>query len=373
MIYKIPRFHFSLLLFLFLPAFIFSRQIDTFYGPLEVEETVLLELIDSEPMQRLKDIRQYGVSYYTSFNEEYNRYDHSIGVFAILRKNNASLKEQIAGLLHDASHTVFSHVGDWVFQKEYQEKDYQNDIHLQFLQEKEIGEILNKYGITLEEIEPTAELFPALECSLPNLCADRIDYNIQGAYHQKFITYTEAIELFESLNFIDNMWISDKPLLMKKIAKFALFMTEHCWGSPSNHLESRFLADALIRAIELKDLSYEDLHYGKDQEIWDLLSKNTDKTIQKKMSLIKDIDTYYYLSTEEPDLIIKSKFRGIDPLISINGTISRLSALDPLYASEYASVQKKCNLGWNIKFTVNQSSIKDETAVLNIPTQEKTY
>lgn len=82
-----------------------------------------MELIESLVFQSLKNIHQYGISYYTTHQEEYSRYDHSIGVFAILRKNNFSLTEQTTGLLHDVSH-----VGDWVFNKENQENDYQNEI-----------------------------------------------------------------------------------------------------------------------------------------------------------------------------------------------------------------------------------------------------
>ena len=84
-------------------------------------------------MQRLKSIHQYGVGYYTTHTEEYNRFDHSVGVFVVLKKKGAKLDEQIAGLLHDVSHTVFSHVGDWVFGKEYQEDDYQSTIHRLYL------------------------------------------------------------------------------------------------------------------------------------------------------------------------------------------------------------------------------------------------
>ncbi len=176
------------LLLLILPCMLAGKQIKTFYGPIEVEEPVLIELIDSPIFQRLKHIHQYGVSFYTTHPEEYNRYDHSIGVFALLRAKGASLEEQIAGLLHDVSHTAFSHVGDWVFGKENQEKAYQDNIHLTFLASSGLGEILKRHHFSIEQMLPKEELYPALENNLPNLCADRIDYNIQGAYYQGFIT-----------------------------------------------------------------------------------------------------------------------------------------------------------------------------------------
>lgn len=252
------------LFFLFLlPYVLCARQIDTFYGPIEVDEPVILELIDSPIFQRLKNIHQYGISYYTTHREEYNRYDHSIGVFAILRINNSSIEEQIAGLLHDVSHTAFSHVGDWVFGKENQDKDYQNGILPLFLKESCLADILKKYNFTIEQILPKEELFPSLENPLPNLCADRIDYNIQGAYYQGFITYEEALLIFKNLRFINNRWVSNNPELMKKITRFSFFMTKNCWGSPTNYITSKWLADAILRAIDLGCISHKDFHYGR--------------------------------------------------------------------------------------------------------------
>ena len=201
------------LLFFFASFSLYAEKIDTFYGPIDVEEPVLLELIESPAFQRLKCIHQYGVGYYTTHPEEYTRYDHSMGVFAVLRMKNCSLEEQIAGLLHDVSHTIFSHVGDWIFGKHGQEKDYQNEIHAHFLSKSGLGTILEKYHFTIDQVLP-GENFPALEQKLPNLCADRIDYNIQGAYHQGFITYEEAQKIFEDLQFAAGNWISTEPELM---------------------------------------------------------------------------------------------------------------------------------------------------------------
>ena len=37
-------------------------------------------------------------------------FEHSLGAFILVRRLDAALDEQIAALLHDASHTAFSHV-----------------------------------------------------------------------------------------------------------------------------------------------------------------------------------------------------------------------------------------------------------------------
>lgn len=54
-------------LVLWLPFVLYARQIETFYGPIEVQESVLLELIDHPLFQRLKNIHQYGVIDANSF------------------------------------------------------------------------------------------------------------------------------------------------------------------------------------------------------------------------------------------------------------------------------------------------------------------
>lgn len=349
------NFTLNLLLLLWLPHILCARQIDTFYGPIEVQEPVLLELIDSPVFQRLKNIHQYGVAYYTTHREEYNRYDHSIGVFAILRVNDTPIEGQIAGLLHDVSHTAFSHVGDWVFGKENKDKNYQDGIHALFLEKSGLAEILKKYNFTTEQILPKEELFPALENSLPNLCADRIDYNIQGAYYQGFITHEEAVSIFKDLRFINNRWVSNYPELMKKLTRFSLFMTQTCWGSPTNYVTSRWLADAILRGIDLGCISYAELHYETDQVIWDKLILQKDSIIEKKMKMIMNPQAYFSIvdSINEADFIVKSRFRGIDPWVVSESTYSRITEMDNKLAEEFEKARQIISKGWAVKVLSN--------------------
>lgn len=351
LLFKAQLFIFSFCL----PCILVGKQIDTFYGPLDVDEPVVLELIESPVFQRLKHIHQYGVAYYTTHKEEYNRYDHSLGVFAVLRVHGASLEEQIAGLLHDVSHTVFSHVGDWIFKKANQEKDYQNSIHTVFLEKSGLAAILRRYHYNSEQFFPQEQSFPALENSLPDLCADRIDYNIQGAYYQGFITYEEAISIFTDLRFIDNRWVSSLPEQMKKLVRFSLLMTQECWGSPTNYLTSQWLADAIIRGLELGCISYEELHFGTDQVIWEKLIHHQDPCIQENIHKVLNSQDFFSITDfNEADMVIKSKFRGINPWIQSKSSYERLLSIDPELQKEYEEVQQTIGLGWPIK--LEQSS-----------------
>lgn len=325
-------------------------EIATFYGVIEVEEPVIIELIESPAFQRLKQIHQYGISYYTTHREEFTRYEHSLGVFALLRAQERSLEEQIAGLLHDVSHTIFSHVGDWIFNRQDQEMDYQNLTHCEYLEQSGLGKILRKYGYTVEEMHPKQEFYPALEKPLPALCADRLDYNLQGAFYQGFITQEEAIKMFHEIRFIDGEWISNDHALLKKLVRYSIFMSQDCWGSGTNYVLSMWLAEAILRALDTGLISMEDIRFGVDQDIWNRLMEAEDSVIQNNMYRILHVSDFHcFVRPEEADLLIKSKFRGIDPFVIINGEKVHLTATDSQLAEEFRKAKEIMAQGWAIK------------------------
>ena len=347
-----PRF---LFLLVFFHLQLFGETIETFYGPMEVEEPVLVELIHSPALQRLKRIHQYGVAYYTTHREEYNRFDHSLGVFAVLRQKGACLEEQISGLLHDVSHTAFSHVGDWVFGKEYQEEDYQSTILRLYLAVSGVEEILNRFGFTIEQILPKRAEFVMLEQSLPNLSADRIDYNIQGAFFQKFLTREEALELFHDLLFVDGRWLISRKDLAAKLMRFSLFMTEDCWGSALNYVTSRWLADAILQGLKIGQISWNEFHFGTDQDLWRKLCTAEDPLIQQCLYMLFHPDDYYRIvQPGEASIFIKFRCRGIDPWILHEGKPVRLSSIDPELKEAFQRTKEKAAAGWPVEIRVKE-------------------
>jgi hypothetical protein len=327
-----------------------GEKVATFYETFEIDEPVLLELLHSGAMQRLKEVNQYGVSAYTTHKEKYSRYDHSLGVFAILRKHGASLEEQIAGLLHDVSHTVFSHVGDWIFGKEHQENDYQGMIHKQFLSRAGIEAILVKYGYTVDQIDPKNKKFKMLEQPLPNLCADRIEYNIQGAFLRNFITKEEALQIYHDLQFSEGRWIATRVDLLKKLTRFSLFMTQTSWGSADNYVLSRWLADAIIRALAIGILSWDEIHFGFDNVVWQKLTEAEDPFIRQHMHMLANHQDYFKrVAPEDADILIKFRCRGIDPWVIYQDQLVRLSWIDRDIARDLEFLQKKAQEGWPIQ------------------------
>src|SRR4030095_12248494 len=144
---------------------------DKIYGEHFVDEPVVREILSSYAFARLQRIQQYGIpqEYYPV--EGYTRYEHSIGVFLLLRHLKASLTEQIAGLTHDISHTAFSHVTDGIFGRSHLD-NAQDARHRSFIMRSEIPGILYMHDIDMEKVSDM-ERHLLLDREPPDLCADR--------------------------------------------------------------------------------------------------------------------------------------------------------------------------------------------------------
>jgi len=65
---------------------------DRVYGSINIDEPVLLELMVSEPLKRLKNINQAGASKYAIAGKTVSRYEHSLGVMILLSILGAAME-----------------------------------------------------------------------------------------------------------------------------------------------------------------------------------------------------------------------------------------------------------------------------------------
>ena len=100
----------------------FKRFSDPVHGFISVPRGLLLGLIQTPEVQRLRRIRQLGVGYLVFPGGEHMRFTHALGAMALMQDTLASLSEKgtpitpeehraalAAALLHDVGHGPFSH------------------------------------------------------------------------------------------------------------------------------------------------------------------------------------------------------------------------------------------------------------------------
>ncbi len=299
---------------------------DKVYGKQEINEQILIDLINSSSVQRLKNLSQWGIpDKYYHLKGGFSRYDHSMGVMIFLRKLGADLNEQIAGLLHDISHTAFSHVVDWAIGDPTKE-DYQDSIHEEVINNSDVSKILDIYNTNKKEIS-TLEDFSLLERDAPLLCVDRVDYSLREL---EWEGKRELIKLFISNLFNKNgeVVFGDERIAEKFGREYMRMQNEH-WAGNQARLRYYILANVLKRALKSGIISYKNLR-ETDDFVLKILEKSNDKEILKNLNLLKtnfDIESV----NDGQGVGLRKKFRYVNPGVFVNGFIKRLSELSSDY------------------------------------------
>lgn len=298
---------------------------DRVYGKIVITDPLIIELIASSPMQRLKKINQSGAPVFLDPSRDITRFEHSIGVWYLLNKFKASRKEQVAGLLHDTPHTAFSHVADVVFPNKG------HAFHEQFTEKiilnSEIPSILKKDRISVKDIL-NKEKFHLLDAELPELSADRIDY---------FLRDTRPDLLFpDSLvdTFLDGLFVKNGLFYFKDRSLASLYAIlflnagRLLWLDPSSHGSFYLLAGALKRAIALKKITLEDF-FGTDEELYKKLKTITDPKIKKLLARLNPSTRFIYTSKTKAEFSGPNKPRVVDPFVKTPGGLVRISEIIP--------------------------------------------
>lgn len=330
-------------------TFIQSKQIETIYGRFQVSEPVILELLESKALCRLKDVHQYGVDHYIHKTKlPYSRYTHSVGVFALLRKYGAPLLEQIAGLLHDVSHTVFSHVGDHVLAQlnkrslDQNNEAYQDNKHEWLLAQTDIPGILATYDMSLTEVNHTKDEFVMLKTPYPDICADRLEYVLYGGYIEGLLEQKDIDNILHHLHCNKNQWYFDDAHIARTFAEVSIYLCEHIFASAWNIGSYDFAAQALLRAVDIELLSMHDIHFGRDDATFAHLQTSDDIIIKHTLTKLLNAKNLYTPSDENKyDLTYTAKFRGIDPWVQTEDGLKRLTACDVDFANHYHSTKQR--------------------------------
>ncbi len=295
---------------------------DKLYGEFLIESPVLIELINSKSVQRLKGVSQYGIPDEYNHRKGYSRYDHSIGVMLLLKKLKASEEEQIAGLLHDVSHTAFSHLIDWVVGDSTKE-DFQDNNHLKVLEASEIPKILENYGYQYKKISKLEE-FELLDRNIPDLCVDRIDYSLRQLPTAKTKHYINNLKVINGEIIFNN-----KNIALEYALDF-LNLQLYQWGGYENSVRYKLFSCILKLALKKKLINIEDF-WLEESQILDILKKSGYDPIDKSLALLKQ-KPFPQMNGKCEN--VKKKFRYVDPKFIENNKIFKVSEVNDSFKNE---------------------------------------
>lgn len=138
---------------------------DPIHGFIEVSEGEK-KIVDSEPFQRLRNIRQLATTYLVYHGAEHTRFGHSLGVMHLVtrvfdcitekqeflfrdkqKENDIATKWyrqilRLIALTHDLGHAPFSHASELLFETGMEHEDYTKKI----LMETEVGGYIREIG-----------------------------------------------------------------------------------------------------------------------------------------------------------------------------------------------------------------------------------
>lgn len=177
---------------------------DPIHNYVYIRNRVILDLINTKEFQRLRRVKQLGVSNLTFHGAEHSRFTHSVGVYEITRqicelfqRNYPSRKEGdglwnndeylvalCAALLHDVGHGAYSHTFEHIFHTDHEAMTRR----IITSPETEVNQVLRrvspdfpaKVASVIQKTYPNPQVVQMISSQID---ADRMDYLLRDSYY----------------------------------------------------------------------------------------------------------------------------------------------------------------------------------------------
>jgi HD superfamily phosphohydrolase len=297
---------------------------DRVLGRQEVSEVLLLEILSSNALERLKSVHQAGGSFLVRAGRDGTRFEHSVGVALLIRLLGGSLEEQAAGLIHDVAHTAFSHVIDYAFDR--LNEDFHEDHARVVVERSDLPAIVRSHGLDIDDLLDASH-WSLLEQPSPRLCADRIDYALRDLLTIGWITQQE-VQLF-----LDSLVVEEGQIVVADVdnaewfaRQFARVATE-IFLDPRETYANRELATAIRIALQEGDLTQADLLRTDDVVLAKLLESESGEVRDHLRRLTPALAVRSDAEGFEYD--IRAKARYVDPLVRTPRGLAPITELRP--------------------------------------------
>ena len=276
---------------------------------------------ETPTLQRLKGIGMHCGCQYTSFPvfrclKPYSRFDHSLAVARILWDFTGDPIQTLAGLLHDASTPVFSHVVDFLNGDHLTQESTEEGLVDIIKNDTALVAALD--GISIETVTDCSR-YPIADCPSPRLCADRLEYTLSNGIHYGFSLNVQP--MYDSLAVgINEDGIEE---LVFTSAQTALDFAELSLSCGKIYIcdEDRYamerLSKLLEKALDENIITRQDLYTDESQVIQKLPKEVWEEYC--KLSRVFRVE-----GPGEFSYRVRTKKRCIDPMVHNRGRVSAL-------------------------------------------------
>ena len=320
-----------------------SFNIEEYYKILCPEfPNFLKKYIELPIMQRLSGIGLLCGTDWTSLYKNrffYSRLDHSVGVALIIWNFTKDKTQTIAGLLHDVSTTVFSHVSDFRKGDALTQTSTEEPTTKMILSDSALCKLMESDGIEPKDVVDY-HIYPIADNEIPSLSADRLEYMYpSGLALDGSWTFEEIAKTYNNLTILKNEENKDelgfKTIEMAELYCKKFCMIGHILQLNENKLCLQLLSQIMSKAVELNVLQEEDFMTLSESKIIEkiesFISKKTLSLEEQKFAtmyntfrkMTKVEHTNQKLPEDEYFCVsLKVKQRYINPLVKV-GTNSQ--------------------------------------------------
>lgn len=318
---------------------------DPFYGTFEIHEPVLVDLLHAQAVQRLHGVLQHGITGLIGLTQPITRYEHSVGAMLLVRQLGGSLHEQIAALLHDVSHTAFSHVIDYVL-NDHDGQSYHDEMKETYVAGTDLPGILARHAYDWADLmDETA--FPLLEQPSPRLCADRIDYFLRDCIGLGLATKAEVDRAVADLVVGNGRIALKTPDVARWFGYTFMQADDASWANFREVGLYELTARAIRRGLALGVITQADF-WLTDAVLWQKLHTAEDAELHSLFALVS-LDTQFVWDKANPTFWVSTKLRAVDPDVWLDGVLRPLSTLDPEFASRRATYLSRKQGAWPMR------------------------
>ena len=321
--------------------------IDPVHGDIGLSE-LEIKIIDTPTFQRLRNLKQLGFASMVYPNADYSRFAHSLGVLhvtsrvidvferkTLITDDTDVQKFRVAALLHDIGHYPYSHLMeliDWdryvlnyMRKKDSGDNDCAGDVkrypkhdklgRLLITKRRDIREVLEKYGISPEEIAAIIEgKYTGINLLHKSLDVDRMDYLVRDSLNTG-VPYGQ-VDINYILNNLDVA--EDQEIVLRSKARTAaehLLLARYFMFNTVYLHKTVFGFEEIVRRIILLLLEGTDEIYRSGGEIEKMVCADTQEFLDFHDAYIdKFIDKHAASDGNEPlTVLCKSVKMRIPP------------------------------------------------------------